>query len=212
MVKNGKTRKQKSQETKMRIFNASIKLFKDHGYENVSVNDIISQSKTSVGSFYHYFNSKDELVLTFLLFKMEQDYESYRTDILNSNSYADKNALEKLLDFVVYSQEATHDVGEEFLRISYMHMMSEATGFTAYNFLLAPDRSFAAISKDLIKEGQEEGVIRTDKSVEELFEMIDLINNGANEKWYMSRGKYPSKEAFTAVIEELLQHMFTVRC
>ena len=44
-----------SRNTKGRIVSAAWKLFYDQGYEQTTVEDIIAESGTSKGSFYHYF-------------------------------------------------------------------------------------------------------------------------------------------------------------
>ena len=56
----------KAEKTKQTIFDCAIKLFQQYGYRSVSVDDIVEASKTSVGTFYHYFKCKEELVIMFL--------------------------------------------------------------------------------------------------------------------------------------------------
>ena len=38
------------------------RLFDEKGYENTTIDEIILQSGTSKGSFYHYYSGKDELL------------------------------------------------------------------------------------------------------------------------------------------------------
>ena len=46
---------------KIDIINSAIKEFSTKGYDNASINTIIEDSKTSKGTFYHYFKSKEDL-------------------------------------------------------------------------------------------------------------------------------------------------------
>ena len=48
----------KRSSTKSRIIKAAWNLFYKHGYEQTTVDEIISASKTSKGTFYHYFKGK----------------------------------------------------------------------------------------------------------------------------------------------------------
>ena len=48
--------------TKGRIVSAAWKLFYEQGYDDTTVEDIILESATSRGSFYHYFEGKDALL------------------------------------------------------------------------------------------------------------------------------------------------------
>lgn len=45
------------------MMEVALKLFIEHGYEKISVDDIIKATNTSKGTFYHYFESKDEILL-----------------------------------------------------------------------------------------------------------------------------------------------------
>ena len=52
----------KKESTKSRIAVVAWKLFHEKGYENTTIDEIILQSGTSKGSFYHYYSGKDELL------------------------------------------------------------------------------------------------------------------------------------------------------
>ena len=54
--------KKSSRNTKARIVSAAWKLFYEQGYEETTVEEIIFESETSKGSFYHYFDGKDALL------------------------------------------------------------------------------------------------------------------------------------------------------
>lgn len=47
-----------ARNTKGRIISAAWKLFYEQGYENTTVEDIVFESETSKGSFYHYFDGQ----------------------------------------------------------------------------------------------------------------------------------------------------------
>ena len=53
--------KKKTRNTKAKIVSAAWKLFYEQGYEATTVEEIIEESHTSRGSFYHYFEGKDAL-------------------------------------------------------------------------------------------------------------------------------------------------------
>ena len=54
--------KKNSKNTKGKIINAAWKLFYDQGYDDTTIEEIICESGTSKGSFYHYFEGKDALL------------------------------------------------------------------------------------------------------------------------------------------------------
>jgi AcrR family transcriptional regulator len=57
---------QRSEETRLRIVEAAIKLFSTYGYNKASVDDICAKAGISKGAFYHHFKSKQALFLALL--------------------------------------------------------------------------------------------------------------------------------------------------
>ena len=51
-----------SRNTRMKIVNAAWELFYENGYDDTTIEEIIFESGTSKGSFYHYFKGKEELL------------------------------------------------------------------------------------------------------------------------------------------------------
>lgn len=64
----------KRRSTKSRIIKAAWSLFYKNGYDATTVEDIITASKTSKGTFYHYFKSKEGLLNT-LSYLFDEKYE-----------------------------------------------------------------------------------------------------------------------------------------
>ena len=44
------------------LLDRATSLFLQHGYDNVSLNDLIADAGVSKGAFYHWFPSKDALI------------------------------------------------------------------------------------------------------------------------------------------------------
>ncbi len=57
---------QRSEETRIKIMDAAIMLFSNHGYNKASVDDICEEAGISKGAFYHHFKSKQELFIALL--------------------------------------------------------------------------------------------------------------------------------------------------
>ena len=54
--------KKQPRNTKGKIISAAWKLFYEQGYDDTTIDEIIAESATSKGSFYHYFEGKDALL------------------------------------------------------------------------------------------------------------------------------------------------------
>ena len=80
-----------TRNTRGRIISAAWKLFYEQGYEDTTVEDIVFESETSKGSFYHYFDGKDALLGT-LAYVFDEKYEQLM-EIMDPNL----DAMEKLI-------------------------------------------------------------------------------------------------------------------
>ena len=80
-----------TRNTKGRIISAAWKLFYEQGYEATTVEDIVFESETSKGSFYHYFEGKDALLGT-LANVFDEKYEQLM-EIMDP----EMDAMEKLV-------------------------------------------------------------------------------------------------------------------
>ena len=102
------TENQKS--VKGRIVAAAWQLFYEKGYNGTTVDDIIDLSGTSKGSFYYYFNTKDELLNTLSMI-LDDNYE-----ILKEKMDPDMNSYDKLL----YLNYEAHSMIEEKINIDLL--------------------------------------------------------------------------------------------
>ena len=83
--------KKNSRNTKSKIVDAAWRLFYEQGYDDTTVEDIIEESGTSKGSFYHYFAGKDAL-LSSLSYLFDEKYEE-----IEENIDPEMGAFEKLM-------------------------------------------------------------------------------------------------------------------
>jgi AcrR family transcriptional regulator len=59
------TTTKKSEETRTRILEAALALFRKRGFEKTTMRDIAQESAVALGAAYYYFDSKDALVMGF---------------------------------------------------------------------------------------------------------------------------------------------------
>ncbi len=55
----------KSDETRSRILEAALSVFRERGFEKATMREIATEAGVAVGAAYYYFDSKDALVLAF---------------------------------------------------------------------------------------------------------------------------------------------------
>src|ERR1700675_3078724 len=74
-------RERRSNETRERLFRASLKLFAQKGFAETTVEDITNAADVGKGTFFNYFPSKDHILLAFAemqLAKLQSIIENFR--------------------------------------------------------------------------------------------------------------------------------------
>ena len=70
-------RRVKSRMVKDRILETATKLIREHGYECVTVHNVCQAAEVSVGSFYHHFENKDQLLAYYLVAAFEERAQKF---------------------------------------------------------------------------------------------------------------------------------------
>jgi AcrR family transcriptional regulator len=79
------------------ILSEALRIFLARGYENTSLNDLISEAGFSKGMFYHYFSSKEELLRALFDMVAEQTFAALEP-ALADDSLPPTRRLQKVLD------------------------------------------------------------------------------------------------------------------
>ena len=66
-------------ERKREFFDAARDLIFSVGYKNMTVSTIIDKVGVAKGTFYHYFKSKEDMLLQWIIFQVEQDQVKYES-------------------------------------------------------------------------------------------------------------------------------------
>jgi AcrR family transcriptional regulator len=91
-------RQKQAKAAKAKIIKKAFKLFDTQGCGNVSVGDICKAAKISNGAFYHYFSSKDQLIVMYVNQPLQEELE--RVVIPEIGKMSTKELLFKFLDIV----------------------------------------------------------------------------------------------------------------
>jgi AcrR family transcriptional regulator len=55
-------RERRAAETRVRLFRSAMRLFAERGFQNVTVEDITEAADVGKGTFFNYFQSKDQVL------------------------------------------------------------------------------------------------------------------------------------------------------
>ena len=170
-----------TRNTRGRIISAAWKLFYEQGYENTTVEDIVFESETSKGSFYHYFDGKDALLGT-LANVFDEKYE----ELLPSLT-PDMDAMDKLI-YLNHELFAMIDGGVSMDLLA--RLLSTQLLARGEKHLLDRNRTYFKLLRQIIGEGQRAGQLRRDRTVNEIVKAYALWERALMYDWCLCGGEY----------------------
>ena len=189
------TENQKS--VKGRIVAAAWQLFYEKGYNGTTVDDIIDLSGTSKGSFYYYFNTKDELLNTLSMI-LDDNYE-----ILKEKMDPDMNSYDKLL----YLNYEAHSMIEEKINIDLLaSLYSTQLVAQGHRSLLDQNRTYYKLISSVIDEGQKRGEFLDEVSVSDLVRYYSMCERALVSDWCLNKGEYSLREYSKKCMPVMLEH------
>lgn len=74
----------KAEETRDRILDAALRLFRERGFEQTTMRDVATEAGVATGAAYYYYRSKEDLVMAFYLRTDEEAGETFAKVIASS--------------------------------------------------------------------------------------------------------------------------------
>ena len=141
-----------SAERKAELINAAEELFREKGFENTSVDDIIKKVGVAKGLFYYYFGSKEDLI-EILIQRMHKEIESSIVAVLEMKNITAEERFIELL-------KSQRDVSMRSETVIKYFSMSRNKNLHLEVERLAYEMVVPAFGK-IIQQGIEEGVFDT---------------------------------------------------
>ena len=184
----------KRSSTKSRIVKAAWNLFYKKGYDGTTVEDIIALSKTSKGTFYHYFKGKEAL-LNSISDLFDSKYEELRSEIdPNLSAY---NTLLYLNRELFHMIETSIDVN----LIAFLYSSQLIT--KDHRSLLDENRLYFMWLREIISKAVESGEFSPDSSTDELLKLYAMYERSMIYDWARCKVTY----SLSQYSSRLLPHM-----
>ncbi len=187
--------KKNTRNTKGKIISAAWHLFYEQGYDNTTVDDIIFESQTSKGSFYHYFNGKDALLST-LSYLFDEKYEEL------SDSFDEKtDSVEKL----IFLNGELFRMIEDTISIELLSRLLSSQLITkSEKHLLDKERTYYKLLRSIVVEGQQKGELVTDKTANDIVKAYAMYERALMYDWCLCNGEYSLREYSASMLPMFL--------
>jgi len=169
------------QLTRKKIVSTAWKLFYKQGYDNTTVDEIIKESGTSKGTFYHYFDGKDGL-LSSLSSLFDDKYEELMPLLTE-----DKTSFNKL---IFLNKELFEMIETSISRELLGSLYSSQLTTKGAKHLMDQNRVYYRLLNEIISEGQKKGELTREMSSYEMTKMYALCERGLLYDWCLCNGEY----------------------
>jgi len=186
----------KAEATKRLIFESALALFKQKGFNQVSIQQITDYAGTAKGSFYTYFPTKSDIIVQ-EFWAIDAYYRSIEEVVSK-----EKDAALKLMKFTELQLTYVRDViGVEMLKVLYANQVSNE-GST--KVITDQSRFWHTFIKSIIEEGQQTGEIRKDMESSYLAVLFNRAIRGLFLDWNISSAGFDLVEEGLAYCRNLL--------
>ena len=173
--------KKTTRNTREKIIDAAWKLFYRQGYDDTTVEEIIEESGTSRGSFYHYFQGKDDLLST-LADVFDQKYEALMATIDPEMDRFDQLMYLNRELFAMLENSISLDLAA---RLYSSQLVTRGD-----KSLMDHNRIYYRLLRQIVLQGQERGEIAKHRSVSDLVKRYTLCERALLYDWCLCGGEY----------------------
>jgi AcrR family transcriptional regulator len=170
-----KLRERKKQAARARIVDVAVKLFAQHGLEEVTVEQIAASAEVGKGTIYNYFRSKEEIVVAFMT-GLEKEVQTKVESLLLQR----KPAAETLTDLICFQFELKKPY-HRFVRVFFGHMFNRTEEF--FPHMVEMQRFIDPPLERLFLEFQQRGEIDQKFSLPELVLLFKTAHMGLSALW-----------------------------
>lgn len=168
-------------KTKQSLMDSGMALFKEKGFDAVTIEEIAQRAGTAKGSFYTYFSTKSDIIVE-EFWSIDSYYRKYARNLKRYET-----ASEKLTAFTRAQTRFVRDeVGNDMLKILYANQTSS---YGDNKIIIDESRFWFSLIRDIILEGQMSGEFRDDLPAENMARWFNRTMRGNFLDWCISSGQ-----------------------
>lgn len=194
---------QKWSKAEREIMEATYRAMLEYGYTGLSISRIAEQFDKSKASIYYHYDSKDELLVSFLDFVVDQFKTDFAADPGEDPSSALDTVIEKLVPLQMNDEEFQGQMVLIELRSQATRNEAFREKFTEINELLA--RTIC----EIIERGIEDGTFRDVEAARVAEHIVATVNGATIDRATTNREAVPASVRISLssyIDSELRQH------
>ncbi|NJD77875.1 MAG: TetR/AcrR family transcriptional regulator [Candidatus Methanoperedens sp.] len=190
---NTSLREKKKTETRNKIFEVAGRLFKEKGFEDTTIDEIVREAGIGKGTFFNYFPSKTALLLYFAKKKEDLTFSQIKHEM--TRSIPTKEKIKNTLVFVAKTNEKDKELTKMFV-FEYMRHYGMSSG--------QDERSSHRLSNilyGLIEEGVKKGDVNSEIELKKAADIITGIYFHSLMEWLWAKNDYSFSDDISGKID-----------
>ncbi|MCG8451715.1 MAG: TetR/AcrR family transcriptional regulator [Spirochaetales bacterium] len=172
-------RQVQAQKTRHQILTTALKLVEQKGFDKVTITEIARKAGVSKGLFYHYFQSKDDLIVVGYA-ECDAYFENHVRGKLKG-----KRAWDRIMEFIHHQMLYAQNLGIDLITQTYKSQIQYGT-----EFFTSPERSLPSILRQIVEEGQNQGELAEHPSAQYICQYLLRFSRGIIYDWCLHRGEF----------------------
>ena len=167
-------RERKKERLRGQIIETSLRLFRERGYQNTRVDDIVQVLEISQPTFFRYFPSKDAVLREIGRRAFARQAESLKSELSSKASTAER--LERFYDQLAKVTETGRPLWQAVILAGAMDPVRSPE-------LRAPEQATVKLLREILEQGQQRGEITNEFPVVHLAEFMEGLFNTVVRQW-----------------------------
>ena len=193
--RSGRPSKGNERSSREKIIDTTISIIREKGADALTVRNVCDTAGLSIGTFYHYFRDKDDLMMYFL---KETSFDSFKLKTPLSNISG------RISELYMHLIHKYMDLGLDFMKSFYSISNRSLSAYMGEENGLFAEDSVMARSEKEINEALERGFIRPGSDTHLICIDICTIVKGCVFEWCLNDGKPDIESSLNRILNNYL--------
>ena len=183
-------------DAKQKLIDTTVELIKKYGADTITVRSVCEEAGLSIGTFYHHFQNKDDLLMYFV---REASFDSFALETPL------EDVAGRICELYMHLIDRYLTLGEEFMKSFYTTGNKALSAYMGQeNGCFADGTVMARCERELI-DAREQGFLKKNADPHQLSMDICTIVKGCVFEWALDDGRMDIAESLHRIVKAYLE-------
>lgn len=184
-----------AQDTKQKLIDTTVELIKKYGADSITVRNVCEEAELSIGTFYHHFKNKDDLLMHFV---REASFDSFVLETPPSD------VAGRVCELYMHLIDRYLALGEEFMKSFYTTGNKALSAYMGQSDGCFAEGTVMARCERELLDAQQQGYIKKEADAHTMSMDICTIVKGCVFEWALDDGQMNIAKALQRIIRAYL--------